>query len=325
MANIRNDILVRIVVAEGGTVRDPNNQAGLLQDILIARGESPTSRIRNVLLSEILASYSFTGIADAVAGAIFGIADQPLLSSYQTGLAVNLRSNTTGDVSFLNGKINGTTWDTLTVNGANDAFATKWYDQIGSNDASQGTGSQQPIVDRNGVSTYDNINDLLVTPSMAGPTTQLSGIISVNFTDFTDFQIFFSQDGGVGGVNRAWQIVYSSGADQLRIVLYMSGVPSTISIANASSVIGTGVKRLIGWSYDSVNGGGIYLDGVPQTVSGGGLTGSIDSVNTPLRIGSWQNGTLTLDGSMSTNMVWFSELSDADHLLVYNTWSTNNA
>lgn len=56
---IRNEILIEIVTAEGGTVTDPNNRNTLLADILTARGGSPTgSETRNELLSLILETYA---------------------------------------------------------------------------------------------------------------------------------------------------------------------------------------------------------------------------------------------------------------------------
>jgi len=78
------------------------------------------------------------------------------LRTQYSGSAIRVRraDNTEQDIGFVNNELD--TASLLTFVGSGDGFVVKWYDQIGSNDATQSTALSQPQIVSSGVTNLEN-------------------------------------------------------------------------------------------------------------------------------------------------------------------------
>ena len=92
-------------------------------------------------------SSGFSGLADTYTNPYAGYSVRKLTSSY-SGSAIRVRKDGTTDEQDIGFDANGNldTSALLSFVGSGNGVVTKWYDQIGSNDAVQATASEQPLI-----------------------------------------------------------------------------------------------------------------------------------------------------------------------------------
>jgi hypothetical protein len=92
-------------------------------------------------------SSGFSGLADTYTNPYAGYSVRKLTTSY-SGSAIRVRKDGTTDEQDIGFDANGNldTSALLSFVGSGNGVVTKWYDQIGSNDAVQATASEQPLI-----------------------------------------------------------------------------------------------------------------------------------------------------------------------------------
>lgn len=115
-----------------------------------------------------------------------------LLSSTYSGSAIRVRrsdDNEEQDIGFRNNELDTSTLETFSL--GSDCFVVTWYDQSGSNNATQATASAQPkivssgsTILENGKPTieFDNINDFLKSNTVFGTNTSIFSVFKNNDT-----------------------------------------------------------------------------------------------------------------------------------------------
>lgn len=99
---------------------------------------------------------NFTGLLDTYSGAAAAYSLR-LLSSTYSGNAIKVRrasDNTEQDISFVNNELDTSSLETFCS--GTDGFVTTWYDQSGSNNATQTTASAQPKIVSSGTTITEN-------------------------------------------------------------------------------------------------------------------------------------------------------------------------
>ena len=266
------------------------------------------------------AATPYTGFLDVggIPTPSMAVSNQVATTAYTGACEIIRVGSSPSTIGFDDNKFNATQWNTATGNGANPAYGTTWYSQVGSDDLTQAVESSQPIVDIAGANHSDSAR--YYKGSMYQPSTKMSAFTVCNFDNFLSSQTLLSQD-DIGG-NRQWIFFYHKDTDQMRMLAFGSNGTLSAYIARASTVLGTGTIGL-GFSYDSVTGVKIYKDGVSQTVVNA-VAGTIDAKNAPLSVGAFSNGTSAITGLVSTACFWNnSTLSDANYLDMYNQHEVN--
>ena len=98
-------------------------------------------------VANVVMSSGFSGLADTYTGPYAGYSVRKLTSSY-SGNAIRVRIDGTTDEQDIGFDANGDldTSALLSFVGSGNGVVTKWYDQIGENDAVQATASEQPLI-----------------------------------------------------------------------------------------------------------------------------------------------------------------------------------
>ena len=98
-------------------------------------------------VANVVMSSGFSGLADTYTNPYAGYSVRKLTTSY-SGSAIRVRKDGTTDEQDIGFDANGNldTSSLLSFVGSGDGVVTKWYDQIGSNDAVQATASEQPMI-----------------------------------------------------------------------------------------------------------------------------------------------------------------------------------
>lgn len=98
-------------------------------------------------VANVVMSSGFSGLADTYTNPYAGYSVRKLTSSY-SGSAIRVRKDGTTDEQDIGFDANGNldTSALLSFVGSGDGLVTKWYDQIGNNDAVQATASEQPLI-----------------------------------------------------------------------------------------------------------------------------------------------------------------------------------
>jgi len=98
-------------------------------------------------VANVVMSSGFSGLADTYTSPYAGYSVRKLTTSY-SGSAIRVRKDGTTDEQDIGFDANGNldTSSLLSFVGSGDGVVTKWYDQIGSNDAVQATASEQPMI-----------------------------------------------------------------------------------------------------------------------------------------------------------------------------------
>ena len=98
-------------------------------------------------VANVVMSSGFSGLADTYTSPYAGYSVRKLKSSY-SGSAIRVRKDGTTDEQDIGFDANGNldTSSLLSFVGSGDGVVTKWYDQIGENDAVQATASEQPLI-----------------------------------------------------------------------------------------------------------------------------------------------------------------------------------
>lgn len=98
-------------------------------------------------VANVVMSSGFSGLADTYTNPYAGYSVRKLTSSY-SGSAIRVRKDGTTDEQDIGFDANGNldTSSLLSFVGSGDGVVTKWYDQIGENDAVQATASEQPLI-----------------------------------------------------------------------------------------------------------------------------------------------------------------------------------
>jgi len=98
-------------------------------------------------VTNVVMSSGFSGLADTYTNPYAGYSVRKLTTSY-SGSAIRVRKDGTTDEQDIGFDANGNldTSSLLSFVGSGNGVVTKWYDQIGSNDAVQATASEQPLI-----------------------------------------------------------------------------------------------------------------------------------------------------------------------------------
>ena len=98
-------------------------------------------------VANVVMSSGFSGLADTYTNPYAGYSVRKLTTSY-SGSAIRVRKDGTTDEQDIGFDANGNldTSALLSFVGSGNGVVTKWYDQIGSNDAVQATASEQPLI-----------------------------------------------------------------------------------------------------------------------------------------------------------------------------------
>ena len=155
-----------------------------------------------------------------------------------------------------------------------DGYVTTWYDQAGSNDATQGSAANQPkivdagvLVEENGkpAVSFDGSGDHLVSTS-AYPTQQYQSTFYVASSTGTNNRVLDTRGTGTGGALQGWQHKFSNSSD-------ITGIDDGSGInLLINNILRTGQKLVSVFMY---GGSGSSID----EYTNGSLSDSVTNVN----------------------------------------------
>jgi hypothetical protein len=186
-----------------------------------------------------------------------------------------------------------------------DGHVTTWYDQAGSNNATNSTESEQPlIVDGGSVAQFDGINAIKTN----GTSHQLAASLSLSTTAFSSFSVA----GTDGAAGTSAQAIFGSNATAFYSQIKSYDLETRVSsspVLTLDDDIGNNPNQM--QLFSSINGtseGNQYIDGTLgnrsplDTSSSGGIS------ETTVYIGS-ANGQRYLGGGISEIILFASEQS----------------
>jgi len=254
---------------------------------------------------------SFTPILDTHTTAVAAYSLRKMDSDY-TGSAIQIREDggdTTQDIGFdANGNLDKDAIATFC--GSNNGFVTKWYDQVGSNDAVQSTTTKQPKI-YNGTTVitqgedpaieFDGTDDTLVSESTYTPADAMAQVLVATAASSETDQLIGDPSDRRKGMGLRVQ------SNNFR---YYNGEAFQFSVVTRTA---TDNQNLHIWGRTS-SGGNLYArlntSEVTQSIS------LYSNSTTNIYLGARNDGSLPLDGFMQEYILFldnqFSNASDIE-------------
>lgn len=261
----------------------------------------------------------FIGLGDVVPGMTFGVSNQRLFAGQGTNNAEIRVIAATSDIGYENNSFSGTEWDTATTSGANSAFTSTWYDQVGSDDPGQGSITLQPETTRKGVHVFDGSNDYMTSPYKLTDGDNWSVLLNINTSAWVTNDMFMAFD---DTSDRALRI-YAANSTNLNIRVWKGGGADDATIPRGD--LGDGSNHLLGLTWDSSVGLTASVDGVSQTVTGT-AGGTVDVPSAILSICATATGGNICENEYDTICIYNgASLSPQNHTDIYNQYVINDA
>ena len=193
----------------------------------------------------------------------------------------------------------------------NDCFVSKWYDQFGSNDATNSTAAEQPkiwdastgLVTENGKPAveFDGVDDYIVTSNNFIANTDLSLFILHKFNSLTSKpQDIVSQ----GASSNSQGFKYGmSGVGSNQLVIYLTS--GNVIYTDDSSTIFQELHSLINTSSTAT----LNINSINESLSLSGSAGSIGNNNDPLTIGKRDSSNIYYVGKIQELIIYTSDQS----------------